>query len=300
VTISKSARAQAGLFAFWAASLLVGWRPLLGTFTLAVRDDEYTHILLILPISISLIFLDWQSLRIVIARSVRAGTALLLGAVSIACFAHPRWASLDSNVELSITMLAIVLWWIGAFVFWFGSRAARLAIFPLGFLFGLIPVPRFALDEIISQLQFGSAWTAHALFAVLGVPVDQSGIFLTIPGLRIQVAQECSSIRSSSMLLVTTVVLAQLLLRSPWRKLLVIGLVIPLSIAKNGLRICTIAMLGTRVDTGYLTGRLHHQGGIVFFAIALLGIFILLWLLRSRENSLLVEPESAQADAVHS
>jgi exosortase/archaeosortase family protein len=86
------------------------------------------------------------------------------------------------------------------------------------------------------------------------------------------------------MLLVTTMVLAQLLLRSPWRKALVIGLAVPLSVAKNGLRIFTIAMLGTRVDPGYLTGKLHHQGGIVFFGIALIAVFALLWIFRRGEN----------------
>ena len=86
------------------------------------------------------------------------------------------------------------------------------------------------------------------------------------------------------MLLVTTMVLAHLLLRSSWRKWVVIGIAIVLSVAKNGLRIFTIAMLGTRVDPGYLTGRLHHEGGIVFFMIALIGVFVSLWILRRGEN----------------
>ena len=86
------------------------------------------------------------------------------------------------------------------------------------------------------------------------------------------------------MLVVTTMVLAQLLLRSFWRKLLVVAVAVPLSVAKNGLRIFVIAMLGTKVDPAYLNGRLHHQGGVVFLAIALLVIFLLLWILRKCEQ----------------
>jgi exosortase/archaeosortase family protein len=86
------------------------------------------------------------------------------------------------------------------------------------------------------------------------------------------------------MLLLTTVVLSQLLLCSPWRKALMIGLAVPLSVAKNAFRIFTIAMLGTRVDPSYLTGRLHHEGGIVFFAIILLVTFGVLWILRKEES----------------
>ena len=158
------------------------------------------------------------------------------------------------------------------------SRAT--ALFPLLFLFGLVPVPQAALDVVVSLLQQSSAWAASALFNIFGVPVVHDGTILTIPGLTLIVAAECSSIRSSSMLLVTTMVLAQLLLRSPWRKALVILLAVPLSIAKNGLRIFVIAMLSTRVDPGYMNGRLHHQGGYLFLLLSLLCIFALLWILR--------------------
>ena len=282
----------------WAVSLLVGWRPLVDTFALSLRYDEYTHILLILPISAALIFLEWRPLRTMVTLNVRAGSVLLAIAVLIACSALGWSASLPSDVQLSMRMFALVLSWIGAFVLCFGSRASRLVLFPLCFLLGLVPVPQLFLNPIIALLQLGSTWSAHVLFAAFGVPVAQDGVLLIIPGLTLQVAHECSSIRSSSMLLVTTMVLAQLLLRSPWRKALVIGLAVPLSVAKNGLRIFTIAMLGTRVDPGYLTGKLHHQGGIVFFVIVLIGIFALLWILRRGENwPLKSEPNPVNAEA---
>jgi exosortase len=182
-------------------------------------------------------------------------------------------------------MLALVLSWVGIFVLCFGRESLRTALFPVLFLFGLVPLPQRALDLIIAQLQQGSAWSAHLLFAAFGVPVVQHGVLVTIPGLTVQVAQECSSIRSSSMLLVTTAVLAQVLLRSPWWKALIITLAVPLSIAKNGLRIFTIAMLGTRADPAYLTGKLHHEGGILFFLIALIGIFALLAICQRAEGS---------------
>jgi exosortase/archaeosortase family protein len=86
------------------------------------------------------------------------------------------------------------------------------------------------------------------------------------------------------MLVVTTMVLAQMLLRSAWRKALVIAVAIPLSVAKNGLRIFVLAMLATRVDRSFLTGRLHHQGGIIYFLIALAAIFLLISIARRGEE----------------
>jgi exosortase len=117
-----------------------------------------------------------------------------------------------------------------------------------------------------------------------GIPVEQRGLLVHIPGLTLEVAPECSSIRSSLLLLVTTMVLAQLLLRSFWRKALAIAVAIPLSIAKNGLRIFALAVLATRVDPAFLDGNFHRHGGIIFFLIALAAIFLLLWILRRSED----------------
>jgi exosortase len=188
-----------------------------------------------------------------------------------------------ADLQLSINMVGLVVWWIASFTLCFGIRALRLFLFPLFFLFWMVPIPVFALNQAIRILQHTSAFAAQLLFTLSGVPVLPDGLFLSIPGLTVEVAKECSSIRSSLMLVVTTMVLAQLFLRSPWRRLLVIVVAIPLSVAKNGLRIFTIAMLGTRVDPGFLTGRLHHQGGIIFFLVALVAIALLLWVLRRGE-----------------
>lgn len=283
--MTKLTKQKAGLTLLCVFSLLVGWRPLVDTFSLSVRNDEYTHILLILPISVTLIFLEWRFLQTTFTLSVRTGSGFLLVAALIACSSLVWSASLSADLLLSIRMIALVMWWIGAFVLCLGPRASRAVLFPLCFLFGLVPFPNVLLNGIIALLQQGSAWSARVLFVAFGIPVAQDGLLLTIPGLTLMVAQECSSIRSSSMLFVTTVVLAQLLLHSPWRKALLIGLAVPLSVAKNGLRIFAIAMLGTRVDPGYLTGSFHHQGGIIFFAIALIVIFALLWILQRGEYS---------------
>lgn len=274
----------AGFCVLLAASLLIGWRSLLATFALALHNDEYTHILLILPVSLALIVGEWPSLQEKISPNVRAGFALVALALLAAGFPIMRSGSLPPDITLSIRMFALVLFWGGLYVLCFGTQVARGLLFPLCFLFWLVPFPQAVLTSIVDWLQRGSAISAHALFALAGVPVLQDGVVLSIPGLTVEVAQECSSIRSSTMLLVTTMVLAHVLLRSPWRKALVVAVAVPLSVAKNGLRIFVIAMLGIRVDPGYLNGRFHHQGGVIFFAIALALVLVLIWFLKRSED----------------
>ena len=266
-------------------SLVLWWHTLVATLGLALRNDAYTHIFLILPISIALIFLEWRSPKVHPRSDFRIGCMLLVMAVLVG-FVGGRWwkaGSLPADGQLSLGMLAVVIWWIGSFFCCFGTRTSRTFIFPLCFLVLLVPLPEFALNHVVGFLQQGSAYAASLMFAIAGVPVTQDGVRLSIPGLTIEVAKECSSIRSSLMLLVTTMVLAHLLLRSAWGKTLVILAAVPLSIAKNGLRVFTLAILGVYVDPAFLHGWLHHQGGVVFFLVFLTSLFALLRLVRWAE-----------------
>ena len=280
-------------------SVLLWFRPLLNTFALASGSDRYTHIFLIVPVAAALVVQGWREQgwreRRFDSRFWTPAIGLLVVALLIAGLA--RWGMPGSSPDLvlAVEMVGIVIWWIGSFVLCFGLPAFRAFCFPLLFLFGMVPIPTFAVDWIVAGLQQGSAIAAQALFAIFRVPVDRDATILRIPGLVLEVAAECSSIRSSLMLLVTTMILAQVLLKTGWRKALVVLLVIPLAIAKNGLRIFTIGMLTTRVDPSYLNGHLPHDGGIVFFLIALSVIALLLWLLRRGERRLSSTPQLSPA-----
>jgi exosortase len=278
-------RMQLAAFAFLCGvSIAIWWHALVATLQLALGAQAYTHILLIVPLSIALIQLQWRSLPKPLESSATAGSLLLAGALLIGGFA--RWGApgMAEDVRLWLAMIALVTWWIASVVFCFGLRTFRSFLFPLCFLFWMVPIPAAALDWIIPFLQNESAASARVLFWMAKVPVTQDGTILDIPGLSIEVARECSSIRSSLVLIVMTMVLAHLFLRSWWRKAVLIAAAIALAVAKNGLRIFVIAELGTRVDPGFLDGKLHHQGGPVFLAIAVVMVIVLIWILRRGES----------------
>jgi exosortase len=269
------------------ASIILWWRPLAVTIALALANDAYTHILLILPLSAGLIYmdsyLDSRTLRIDAGQSYGAGAALLIGALLLGGYARSGALAAREDARLSLAMLALATWWIASVLLCFGARTFQRFLFPLCFLFLIVPIPEFVLKWVVEFLQQQSAVAASLMFRAAGVPVAQDGILLSIPGLQVEVARECSSIRSSLMLIVTTLVLAHLFLRSWWRKALLVAAAIPLSVAKNGLRIFTIAELGTRVDPGFLNGKLHHNGGVIFLAISVVAVVMLLWMLRQTE-----------------
>lgn len=258
------------------------WRFFANTLTLSLRRDEYTHIALILPICAALLWVKWNSLKSALSWDWRAGVFLASAAIMI-FLASSVFLPLTPDQRLATGMLSLVILWIAGFVLCFGMKAARALLFPLGFLFWMIPLPSVVVTSIVQVLQRGSAILTALFFQIAAVPISRDGVILTIPGLTIEVAKECSSIRSSLMLLVTTMVLAHVLLRSTWRKVIVVLIAIPLSLAKNAVRIFTIATLGTQVDPGFLTGHLHHDGGVVFFGLTLGVILLVIWRLRRTE-----------------
>jgi len=92
----------------------------------------------------------------------------------------------------------------------------RSLLFPFLFLFLLTPIPGPVLDKVISFPTNRFHGRDFALFKLSGVPVLKTGFLLSMPTLQIEVAKECSGIRSSMMLLITGLLLAHLFLRSFW------------------------------------------------------------------------------------
>ncbi len=156
--------------------------------------------------------------------------------------------------------------------------------FPILFLGFMIPWPTMLVDLVETTLQFASAEAAHALLVLSGLPVLRDGLVFRLPGLTFEVAQECSGIRSSLVLFITSVLGAHLLLRTPWRRWALVLAVLPLGVLRNGFRILTLGWLCVHVDPAMIDSPIHHQGGPLFFVLSLGPFFLLLWWLRRGER----------------
>ena len=278
-----------------AASLVIFWRQIADTFQLAWHVDEYTHILLIIPVTLALIYLQRGKLRRNATYAPSAGVVLGVISMGIGIAAKTHTYSFPEGVPLALAILSLVTFWMACIVGCYGWTVFRSLLFPLLFLFLLIPPPTSLLEKAVSFLQTASTEATFALFNLTGLPIIRNGYVLTLPNLSIEVARECSGIRSSIMLLITGLILAHLFLRSLWSKVVFVLIIVPFSVAKNAIRIFTLTMLAMYVDPGFLSGRLHHQGGIVFFLIALGGLLLSLWLLQRAERRRIKPVESIPA-----
>jgi exosortase len=178
-------------------------------------------------------------------------------------------------------------------LFLYGKEALRKAYFPVAFLIFAIPIPSILLEKIISVLVTASTSVTNLLFKAIGVPFTREGSIFDLPGFSIEVAKECSGIRSSLALFITGILAGHLFLKKSWKKGVLALAVFPIAVFKNGLRIVGLYLLSYYIDMRFIEGDFHHKfAGSVFFAVGLVLLGLILWILRRSEvrRAKLVKP----------
>jgi exosortase/archaeosortase family protein len=105
-----------------------------------------------------------------------------------------------------------------------------------------------------------------------------------MPGLSVEVAEECSGIRSTVVLFITSLLAGQFFLNRAMHRAIIALMIIPLGIFRNALRIGTISLLTVHVDPGVIHGPIHKSGGPPFFVLSLIPLFLELFWFRRRER----------------
>jgi exosortase len=264
----------------------MAFTPLKGLLTTASQSEYYSHILLIPLVSGYFIYSGRKKIFEDTKYSYPFGIPLLvIGILLYGLGWHPG-NRLNQNDYSSLMTFSAIVFWIGAFVIFYGTEAFRKAIFPLLFLVFMIPIPSLLMEKTIFILQMGSAEATTLLFKAANIPFLQEGFTYHLPGMSIEIAKECSGIRSSLGLFITCIVAGHVLLRTGWKKFVAILFVFPITVLKNGIRIVTLSSLAVYVDETFLTQSfLHHSGGFLFYIPALFLLGLIFWWLRKSEVS---------------
>jgi exosortase len=288
MTTSTAAAANSRRFLFFAFWLVITialfYQPLQHWLSYSLTDEDASHLPVVPILAAFFVYLERGTIfRGVLATDlvIPSGlTSCSIAVCMIVTWKGGSWLPLD---RLSAYIFALVLLWLAGFLACFGKRAFRNASFSLFFLFLMVPLPQFLLDRVIYFLQKGSAELAAVLFDVSGVPVLREGFVFHLAHVTIEVARECSGIRSSMALIILALLIVHLRLETPWKKFVFIAVGILIMIIKNGIRIVTLTLLASYVDPGFLYGRLHREGGVVFFLLGLALMAPVLWWLERGE-----------------
>lgn len=276
------------LLFFLAAGLstLLFLKPVSHIVHLSLSQPDASHLLLIPFLAAWLVYIERSTIFKTVFYDLRL--ALLFYGIALVFAGLISWGGADaaSDWDLTVYAVGLVLFWIGSFLLAFGSRAAQAADFPLVFLFLFVPIPAPISNRLIYCLQWGSAEVTSFLFDLSGIPVLREGFVFRLPRYSIEIAKECSGIRSSLALFVLTLIVAHFTLRTFWRRALFVAIGLLVMLVKNGVRIFTLSALANYVNPDFLFGRLHHQGGVVFFILGLLLLLpVLRILMRTERNS---------------
>jgi exosortase C (VPDSG-CTERM-specific) len=168
--------------------------------------------------------------------------------------------------------------------FFLGRTWMRAAAFPLAYLSFMIPMPDTMTEALEQASSIASAEMANLLFHLSGMPFLRAGQIFQLPNITLEVGQECSGIRSSLVLFITSILAANLFLKTTWRRFVLVAIVIPLGILRNGFRIFVIGLLCVHVGPQMIHSLIHRRGGPLFFVISLVPLLLVLWLLRKGEE----------------
>jgi exosortase len=273
------------LYGLWLLlSVAIFWGPCTALIHYSLGNDNASQILLIPLISAWLLYLEHKRIFAELSQDYASAIILIVLSVGVSLWARQSGPAWSPSGVLCAYILALVLAWIAGFALLFGRFALNNARFSLLFLLLMVPLPDAVLNYAIYCLQKGSADVAGMIFDLAGIPALRDGFIFRLAHLSIEVAKECSGIRSSMALLILALLVGHLFLRTLWKQTLFVAVGLLIMIVKNGIRIATLTILAQYVDPGFLYGRLHHEGGVVFFLIGLLLLFPVFWLLQRSER----------------
>lgn len=278
---------------FWGAAcflivLLAAFgQNLLVLLNYAARSDLYSYILLVPFVSAYLLYLRRDQLPQNYVTDFRLAIASLVIATSVLVFSF--WSNFGGRApadhdRLALLILSFLCWLAAGGFFFFGRDWMRSAAFPLAYLIFMVPMPDPMRDALELASKSASAEVANLLFHLSGTPFLRDGAVFQLPNITIQVAQECSGIRSSLVLLMTSILAANLFLKTSWRRIVLVAFVIPLGILRNGFRILVIGLLCANVGPQMIHSPIHTRGGPVFFVLSLIPFLLLLWWLHKGET----------------
>jgi len=233
------------------------------------------------------LWLIWRKREEILAAPKRS-CGLGLGLVAVALALH--WVGLRGQLtRLSAFAFLLLVW--GLILYVWGWRVARITFFPIWFLFFVIPL-NFLDTAVAVRMRMLASVVAGDTLQALGVDVVREGTQLFFQAsdgtarFRLDVAPACSGIRSLIALTALTAVYAYLTQDRLWKQLVLFLSAIPLAVIGNVIRVTSLGLIAEAFGQEIMFARfgkplswiaedLHELSGFVFFAVAIVLMFLI-------------------------
>jgi exosortase len=259
IRLPEAPVARVALVATAIAFAVLFAQPFANTTATWWDDPEAGHGLLLVPLAL---YLAW---RRGLDPAATPHGALGLGILSIAV-ATRYVAALAADPFLSRSAMFLAL--AALVIYTWGMRQVLAWWLPASLLALSVPLPDAVLGSLALPLQLKASSLGAALLSWRGLPVHLDGNVIRLPGHDLFVTEACSGLRSLTALLSIGVLLGGVFLRSPWARVAVIALAIPVAVVVNGVRVFITGFLVAFVDPSLADGFTHITEGWLLFLVA--------------------------------
>ena len=164
--------------------------------------------------------------------------------------------------SLIVLLAGIVLYFLGITVF-------KIIVFPISYLFFMVPIPYIIYDSIAFPLKLFVTKVSVAALKISGVTVLREGNIIMFPATTLEVADACSGIRSLLSMLALAVAYSFFLRITPLKRVFLILSAIPIAIFTNALRVIVTGFLAQHWGAKAAEGFFHEFAGLAVFAMAM-------------------------------
>ncbi len=253
-----------GWLAVLAVMVAVMWEPLAGMVAIWERSQTFAHAYVVAPISAWLVWrMRADVAALVPAPTPRAAAWVVLPALLWHVGTLTQVNALQHFMAVTILVLSVPVM--------FGWQVTRALMFPLGFLYFMVPFGEFLTPMLVDM----TADFAAAAIRLSGVPIYREANQFVIPSGRWSVVDACSGIRYLMASLMVGTLFAYLNYSSLKRRWMFVGVSIIVPIVANWLRAYMIVMIGHLSNNQLATGVDHIVYGWVFFGIVVLLMFMI-------------------------
>ena len=227
------------------------------------NDPDYSHGFLVPVLVGYFVWERWNRLKVVpISPSLWGAALLAVGLLMLVV------GSIGAELYLQRSSLILVI----AGLVWLimGRDVLKTLLFPIAFIFFMVPLPAIVVNAVAFPLQLFAARTAEFCLFNFGIPVLREGNVIVLAGTTLEVAEACSGIRSLQALLALGTVYGYFSQRSTWKRWVLVLLSVPIAIAANAFRVSGTGVLANYWGAQAAEGFYHTFSGWLIFVVAFL------------------------------
>jgi len=227
-------------------------------------NELYSHGYLIPILAIIILYMRRQPLR----PSTNRERWLGLGIILFASFTRVFMASFETG-----DMYTFVIAFVGLILLVGGTAMLRWAG-PVSFLLlFMFPLPHTATTSLLVPMQHFATHASTCVLKILGFAAFQDGNSITLGASRIDIIEQCSGLKMTTIFLALSISLVLINEREWWENVIILLMAIPIALVTNITRIVTTGMAIFMFPNSETFKKIVHDGAglaMVPLAIALL------------------------------